>query len=335
MDHSPIPVLCDCCRARGVAGEGDFADLGGLLIFAPVPRKKARADGWTAEVQRLFMIALAATGSERQAAHAVGKAQYGVTQLKNAEGGESFARACAAAKAIFAENRRRQMAEGVDAAARAASWRGKPPVWAGSATRQKPNSGTWRSKGRYREDSPAPGAPASQTDEDAKKRQEEGIVRLLRKYAIKIREERRARLEGKIVEADYYLRQMSWFEACIDLAGTSLLAELRAFRHNGRHLIDIAATPMALLLDKVRRGVWAEMGEPPRPEHPPQHLIKVDPDGIVTEPLEFISNQLPLSHEEQQAAFEAQHRKDAEAQAKWEAEALADYEERCDRDAAS
>jgi hypothetical protein len=313
-----------------VAGEGDFADLNGLLIFTPVPRKNERADGWTAEVQRLFMIALAATGSERQAAHAVGKAQYGVTQLKNAEGGESFARACAAAKAIFAENRRRQMAEGVDAAARAASWRGQPPVWAGSATRQKPVSGTWRSQA-----SPVEDGPEVPADEDGRKRHEEGMVRLLRKYAIKIREERRARLEGKIVEADYYLRQMTWFEACIDLAGTSLLAELRAFRHNGLHLIDIVATPMALVLDEVRRKQWAAMGEPPRPEYPPQHLIRTLPDGTITEPLEATQGGQALSHAEQKAVFREQHRKDAEEQVRWEALARRDYERRRDSDAAS
>jgi hypothetical protein len=321
-----------------VAGEGDFSDLRDLLDFEPVPRKKERADGWTAEVQRMFIVALAATGSERQAAHAVGKAQYGVTQLKNAEGGESFARACEAAKAIFAENRRRHLADGVDAAATAAAWRAKPPAWSRAATRQR--SETWRGSARGRapglvDESPAPAAPASPADADTQKRHKEGMLRLLRKYAIKIREERRARLEGKIAEADYYLRQMSWFEACIDLAGTSLLAELEAFRHQGHHLIDIVATPMALLLDKVRRAQWAEMGEPPRPEYPPQHLIRTLPDGTVTEPLEATWGGQELSHEEQKAAFREQHRKDAEAQVEWEALAHRDYERRRDSGAAS
>ena len=70
MTTRPFPVLCDRCRAEGLAGEAEFAelaDLGDLLDFEPVPRRK-RANGWDAEVQRAFIVALAVTGSDRQAA---------------------------------------------------------------------------------------------------------------------------------------------------------------------------------------------------------------------------------------------------------------------------
>jgi len=40
-----IPVLCDDCRAHGVAGKAPFEGLGGLLDFTPVPRKRERVDG--------------------------------------------------------------------------------------------------------------------------------------------------------------------------------------------------------------------------------------------------------------------------------------------------
>ncbi|MEO5612627.1 MAG: hypothetical protein ABIT68_07705 [Sphingomicrobium sp.] len=68
----PIPVICDLCRAAGEAGEQPFADLAGLLSFAPVPRRP-HANGWTPEHQRAFIAALAATGSPARAARALGK----------------------------------------------------------------------------------------------------------------------------------------------------------------------------------------------------------------------------------------------------------------------
>ena len=67
--HPPIPVICDRCRAEGFGNAEEFADFGDLLDFEPVPRRP-RADGWTPEVQRAFIAALAVTGSDRQAARA-------------------------------------------------------------------------------------------------------------------------------------------------------------------------------------------------------------------------------------------------------------------------
>ena len=312
-----IPVLCDCCRAEGVAGEGDFSDLRDLLDFEPVPRKQERADGWTAEVQRMFIVALAATGSERQAAHAVGKAAYGVTQLKKAEGGESFASACAAAKAIFAENRSRQLAAGIEAAAAAAQWRAKPPAWSGAATRRgRP--------GAYRPASVQPAPPPDEKRQAELKR--EAIANLLHKYAIKIGAERRCRLEGRIVEADFYVRQICWFETALELFSGDLLKLFEEFRHCGLRLNQLAASPGMLLLDKIRREQWEKMGEPRRPEHPPLRLCEPLPDGCLTEPLECTWSDHELSHEQQQAVFEERHRQDAEAQLLWEAEALAEVE---------
>jgi hypothetical protein len=78
---STIPVICDRCRSTGAAGEGDFSHLGDLLDFTPVPRKKQRVDGWSAEKQRAFIAALAATGSKRRAAMSIGMAPYGIDQM--------------------------------------------------------------------------------------------------------------------------------------------------------------------------------------------------------------------------------------------------------------
>jgi hypothetical protein len=67
-----VPVICDKCRAEGMAGDEAFSGVPEILDFEPVPRR-ARADGWRPEHQRAFIAALAITGSPRQAARAVGK----------------------------------------------------------------------------------------------------------------------------------------------------------------------------------------------------------------------------------------------------------------------
>lgn len=102
MNDSPtpqptaIPVICDRCRAEGMAGDEAFAAIPDILEFEPVPRR-ARADGWTPEHQRAFIAALAITGSPRQAARHVGRAAFGAEQLRTAKGGRSFAAAWDAA----------------------------------------------------------------------------------------------------------------------------------------------------------------------------------------------------------------------------------------------
>ena len=73
-----------------MAGDEAFAAIPDLLDFEPVPRR-AHANGWTPEHQRAFIAALAITGSPRQAARHVGRAQYGAEQLRTAKGGRSFA----------------------------------------------------------------------------------------------------------------------------------------------------------------------------------------------------------------------------------------------------
>ena len=114
-----IPVICDRCRATGIAGESDFSHLGDLLEFDPVPRKTRRADGWTPEKQRAFIAAVSATGSKRQAAQAVGMAPFGIDRMLKSDGNESFKAAFERAMAIAAQNGSMKIAQGVaDAAAR-------------------------------------------------------------------------------------------------------------------------------------------------------------------------------------------------------------------------
>jgi hypothetical protein len=79
-----------------MAGDEAFAAIPDLLDFEPVPRR-AHHNGWTPEHQRAFIAALAITGSPRQAARHVGRAQYGAEALRTAKGGRSFAAAWDAA----------------------------------------------------------------------------------------------------------------------------------------------------------------------------------------------------------------------------------------------
>jgi hypothetical protein len=97
-----IPVVCDECRAKGMAGDGRFAGVPDILDFEPVPRRN-RSDGWKPEHQRAFIAALAITGSPRQAARIVGKHEFGAQTLRTARGGRSFAAAWEAAEDIYRE----------------------------------------------------------------------------------------------------------------------------------------------------------------------------------------------------------------------------------------
>lgn len=325
--QDPFPVLCDRCRAEGLAGEAEFerlAGLGDLLDFEPVPRKIERADGWTAEIQRAFVAALAVTGSNRQAATVVERAAYGVTQLRQAEGNEGFLAACDEAMEIWRERERVRRADNLLAAARGETARrgpGRPRLaWSGAATRRPP---------------PAPPEPAAAPapleieaaldamDEDYL----ETLVAIVRKYRIKLESERRCRLEGRIAEADFYLRQITMLEVAMDVVGGNGMEVLKRARLGEYGSLDIAETGMSIFLDGARREYWQEMGEPPRPEYPPRHLLEQH-EGFATEPLTTSLGFYGEGAAEKRAAIDAQCARDARAQVEWEAEALRDWEER-------
>jgi hypothetical protein len=70
--------------------------------WRPVPRRP-RADGWTPDVQRAFIQALADTGLVEQAARSVNMSVQSAYRLRTAPGSESFARAWVAALAGAAD----------------------------------------------------------------------------------------------------------------------------------------------------------------------------------------------------------------------------------------
>jgi hypothetical protein len=323
----PIPVVCDRCRAEGLAGEDPFAAFGALLDFDPVPRYAKRADGWDAETQRAFIAALSLTGSVRAACRAVGKSAFGVEQLLRHQGSEGFRAAYDEAMAISGDERSRRLAEGLRAvAAEQAGWRPPDPPWANARPRGRPSE-------RFRPMAAA-AAPAGEEVASSLETLVDWLEPIVGKYCIKLGQEREARLAGRIAEADFYLRQLTWLEVAIDLASGDGLRLLREFRVDGRRLGDIAETPMSWLLGQVRRRAWAAAGEPLGPEHPPADLL-VHHGSYSTEPLEATEGGRPLTHEEQRRAFEERHTAAAEAQIEWEAEARRDYERRRDSGAAS
>lgn len=71
-----------------------------LLLFAPVVSAYRGTNGWTAEVQRAFVAALARTGGVAAAARSVGRSARSAYQLRERAGADSpFARAWATAQA--------------------------------------------------------------------------------------------------------------------------------------------------------------------------------------------------------------------------------------------
>jgi hypothetical protein len=76
------------------------APRGTLPAFTPVPRRRDRFDGWTAQRQRGFIEALADTGSVRTAAHAVNMTPEGAYVLRRHPEAQEFRKAWEAALAL-------------------------------------------------------------------------------------------------------------------------------------------------------------------------------------------------------------------------------------------
>jgi len=217
-----------------------------LLQFEPVVRKCVRHDGWLPERQREFIVALTVLGSAEQAAIAVGGTMSGAYKLRTADGGEGFAAAWDSALALHLRRHPRPEPKGRPSRGELKSGVGRRPWPAAAAT---PPEG-WVDPAKYYLTPSEFG---------------QGI---LKRYWLKLGQERQARLEGRIVEADYYVRQLTWLEIALDLGGNAieLLTELK---RGGREINNIIATPMSALLEAVRRNRWKEQGEPDRPPSAP------------------------------------------------------------------
>lgn len=311
---NPIPA-----SAPGATPAALLAELGDLLDFTPVPRRTKRVDGWTPELQQAFIAALSVAGSARRAAKALGKSATGVIALRQRPGAESFAAAWDAAMAIARERGSARLAISLNAVVEEAlAWRPPPPPWSRAATRAAPV---------LPRAEPAP--PTDDGEQEPDSARLALLEQLVGKYLQKLGHEREARLAGRIAEADFYLRQLTVIEVSFDLMSGDGMKLLHDFRHRGHALIEIAETPMSRLLDAARREHWIAAGDPPRPGHPPRHLLEHH-DGFSTEPMEGARGGTGISPEEQWRRFEERYAEDAKEVVEWEARARQDFANRRD-----
>lgn len=99
---APVPIDGGVSQTSGPAPSPTQAlarrDANGFdpaeFEWRPVPRRP-RKDGWTPEMQQEFIRALARTGSVERACEEVGLSVRSAYNLRNAQGGEDFARAWA------------------------------------------------------------------------------------------------------------------------------------------------------------------------------------------------------------------------------------------------
>jgi hypothetical protein len=83
------------CSNIGMTDSFDpkYHDLDDLLAFTPVPLNRKRANGWSAERQRRFVLALSVMGAVGPAARAVGMGRASAYRLRERVGAEGFAEA--------------------------------------------------------------------------------------------------------------------------------------------------------------------------------------------------------------------------------------------------
>jgi hypothetical protein len=272
------PVTCDRCRASGIAGLGSFSAMKPLLDFAPVPRRP-RSDGWTHARQRAFIAALAETGSVSNAAKAVNMSAEGAYYLRRQPGADEFRAAW--------ESALDHGGEIVDGAALERSVHGVavPIFHAGKQVgerrmfnerltmfllqHRKPK--TYGHARRGDRDA-ADQARAGTIREEALARHDEWVEKLSRLYGARVAAERRCRLDGDIVAADFYLRQLTHMEVLLELGGGGkhLLFWAEGGTGAGDHPCNggepVYGTEVTELLDAHRREAWAKAGEPDRPK---------------------------------------------------------------------
>ena len=333
-EHSEprLTLRCDKCRARDSGELPDFSELARSLTFDPVPRKTARADGWTPDRQRLFILALAATGSPRKAANAVGMAGFGAERLRHQDGAETFNLAWDRAMTL-AENERTQ-----DAVTTLKAIRELPPRRRGGAAPFRPSCAppTLPSQPRLRiqvSSGSAPDGNEGPGDFDDTADYDETPIdpevdaagkRLLALYATKLVHERDYRMKGEIIAADFTLRQASWIEVVIECgSATGLVAMLDATRF-GPGLLSIVDTPSSRFLESIRRKHWELMGEPERPAPIADDLTIDQGDYRIAVSENDVTGIADLAAHD--ARLDARHAADAAKQIAWENRAIADWE---------
>lgn len=314
------------------------ADLA-LPDFSPVPRICKRNDGWTPRRQRDFIEALARTGSVTSAARAVNMAHASAYALRQHPEAESFRVAWDAALALgvqrLADIAMERAIEGVAV----------PVFWRGEQVGERREYSNWLLMCLLRHHAPdryatfglgAHAVPRKIRDSEAAEhcpvckaraaaeaqaaadapgegaRQAEMNGQLLALYATKVESERRCRVAGEVIAADFYLRQLTHLEVMLDGAGIG--GELmdrwttRPAQWGGLMAIDVSE--ISAFLARTREAFWAHIGAPVRP------TLRVDAkqnemEGFVRGPTSDV----------REAAQRAAQARIALAQAEWEAAA--------------
>lgn len=282
------PVICDRCRAQGLAGLGSFSAMKPLLDFKPVPRKY-RHDGWTPKRQRAFIAALAETGSVSLAAKAVNMSAEGAYYLRRQPGAEEFRAAWDAALDHGVDI--------VDGRALERSIEGVPvPIFHNGkqvGERRVFNERLTMFMLQHRKPLKYGGAKSGTVSADDREKAEairardlaqydEKLERLSKLYGGRVRLERQKRLEGDIVAADFYLRQLTHMEVLLELGGGGKYLLWWANGGNGsgedphNKGVEITATAITEELDALRRQAWAAADEPPRPNLPEGRTLASD-----------------------------------------------------------
>jgi hypothetical protein len=219
-------------------------EIDALLHFTPVHRHTKRRDGWPPEIQRAYIAALVHTGSAEFAAYEVGRSSGGAWSLRKAGDGIEFGESWDAAVDL---------------------WHARNPT--------RPRLGG-RARGAWKPaPEPEPAKPPEPDEDELDPQAQFNAFRdgVLMQYLRKLQAERLARLDGRTVEADFIVRQLSWVEVVLDLAGAvpEAIHLLEGLRRGKVDVMQIAATPMSLLLDRIRRAYWADEDGPERPALPP------------------------------------------------------------------
>lgn len=92
-----LPNAAPAAPPAADAPQPDLRPRGTLPAFTPVPRLKERSDGWSPQVQRAFIEALADSGSVEAACRQVNRASVGAYLLRRHPEGASFRAAWEAA----------------------------------------------------------------------------------------------------------------------------------------------------------------------------------------------------------------------------------------------
>ena len=303
-------------------------EIEALLQFDPVPRRYKAAGGWTPDLQRQFIARLAVHGSPGKACEEMCKDRGGVAKLYKSPEGASFRAAWDAAVELAT----RRWAERIPADQAAIASVALPAL---------DNRRKWT-------------PPQEEPEPEASDEQKWDLMQHLGiKFLKKVVAEREARVEGRIVAADFYLRQITMLEVMFDLTASNFGWDagdvLRQLRRNGETPIRIVSTPFADWLDECRRKYWESQGDPARPEHPPERFVEHHHDGpwgsrggqgYSTEPTDYCGvlsrpatgfsqeDWFQMTAGEQRLARKAQYAKDAAEQAEWESRARAEHSER-------